>query len=140
MGKRPTKSTGSRPSIDLSAFPDFDLSTIQDLDLSTMEDLADGDIAVLAELVAMFKRNTNEALAKARAAIAAGQPDDLMRVAHTSIGFTASLGLTTMVPILRQIEQAAGLELPLALWVDELTPLVERWKQEFERIYEALRS
>ena len=125
MGARRRKSTGLRP---------------VPVDLNVIEELADGDTAAMAELVAMFQRHTIDAIAQARMAVATGQPQEVVRIVHTCIGFTASLGLTTMVPILRKIEHAARLEPPPTVWAEQLTQLVEKWEQDFERIYEVLRS
>jgi HPt (histidine-containing phosphotransfer) domain-containing protein len=125
MGARRRKSTRLQPA---------------PVDLSVIEELADGDIAAMAELVAMFKRHTIEAIAQARMAVAAGQPQEVVRTAHTCIGFTASLGLITMVPILREIEHAARQDPPPTAWAEELTQLLAKWQQDFERICEVLRS
>ncbi len=125
MGDRRRESTGLPPA---------------PIDLSVIEELANGDIAELAELVAMFKSHTTDAIAQARMAIDAQQPQEVARIVHTCIGFTASLGLTTMVPILRKIEHAALLEPPSTAWAEELTRLVAKWKQDFERIYKVLQS
>ncbi len=110
------------------------------IDLSVIEELADGNIAAMAELVTMFKSHTIDAIAQARMAVAAGQPQDVVRIAHTCIGFTASLGLTTIVPILREIEHAALLEPPPTAWAEEVTRLVAKWEQDFERVYKVLQS
>lgn len=115
-------------------------SGLPSIDLSVIEELADGDIAVMAELAAMFNRHTTGAIAKARIAIGTGNRQEVVRIAHTCIGFTASLGLTTMVPILREIDHAARLVPPPVAWAEELTRLVAKWEQDFERIYEVLRS
>lgn len=115
-------------------------STAAPIDLSTIEELADGDITLLSELAAMFKRHTSEAIAKVRMAIAARQLQDVAQIAHTCIGFTALLGLTTLVPILRQLEHVASLEPAPALWAEELTRLVAQWEQEFERVNQILLS
>ncbi|HXR36094.1 MAG TPA: hypothetical protein VN754_09120 [Candidatus Binataceae bacterium] len=110
------------------------------IDLSAIEDLADGDPAVEAELIAMFVRHTVEAIASGRCAIDSGQPQDIARIAHTCIGFTSTLGLTTLIPTLRALERATfapALENPAA---EELTQLIERWEREFQRVAQALHA
>jgi HPt (histidine-containing phosphotransfer) domain-containing protein len=119
MGDRRRESTGLPPA---------------PIDLSVIEELANGNIA------AMVKSHTTAAIAQARMAIDAEQAQEVARIVHTCIGFTASLGLTTMVPILREIEHAALLKPPPTALPEELTRLVAKWKQDFERIYEVLRS
>ena len=64
-----------------------------ELDLTAMEELADGDSAVLADLIATFVRHTADAIVNARTAIGAGNSVEAARIAHTCIGFTATIGI-----------------------------------------------
>ncbi|MGO9061362.1 MAG: hypothetical protein ACLQU2_28880 [Candidatus Binataceae bacterium] len=110
------------------------------IDLSTIEELADGDAAALTELTAMFRRHTIEAIAKARLAIGAGQMRNMAQVVHTCIGFTATLGLTTMVPILRQLEQTTVTEQLEKPRLKKLTRLLQEWEHEFARVQSVLQA
>jgi HPt (histidine-containing phosphotransfer) domain-containing protein len=106
-----------------------------ELDLTAMEELADGDSAVLADLIATFVRHTADAIVNARAAIGAGNSVEAARIAHTCIGFTATIGITAMVPTLRQLERAVRHD-----HRDETIHLLAEWERQFELIREALRA
>ena len=77
-----------------------------ELDLTTIEDLAEGDPNAVADLIAAFERHTNDGIGKVRDAIRSQQPLEAARTVHTCIGFTATLGITAMVPTLRGLERA----------------------------------
>jgi HPt (histidine-containing phosphotransfer) domain-containing protein len=78
-----------------------------DLDLSVIEDLADGDPVAMAEFVAIFKRNTADGIARVRHAIASGAFLEAAAATHTCIGFTATIGMTALLPAIRALESAA---------------------------------
>jgi HPt (histidine-containing phosphotransfer) domain-containing protein len=103
------------------------------IDLSAIEDLADGDPAVEADLIAMFLRHTVEGIGKLRAALSADQLAEAAGIAHTCIGFTATIGITALVPTLRELEQAAKAAQP-----DELTRLLAQWEREFDYVRRTL--
>ncbi len=105
------------------------------IDLSTIEDLAAGDPAVEADLIAMFVRHTVEGIANVRAAIGADQFDEAALVAHTCIGFTSTIGITALVPTLRELELATKTE----RW-EEVARLLALWEQEFEQMRQALQA
>jgi HPt (histidine-containing phosphotransfer) domain-containing protein len=104
-----------------------------EIDFSIIEDLAAGDPAAMDELVAMFVRHTTEGLAKVRAAIDAGDLDGVARAAHTCIGFTATLGVTGLVPTMRKLERAAQKKRRT-----DLMRLVAQWERDFEQARQAL--
>jgi HPt (histidine-containing phosphotransfer) domain-containing protein len=104
-----------------------------ELDLTAMEELADGDSAVLADLIATFVRHTADAIVDARAAIGAGNSAEAARIAHTCIGFTATIGITAMVPTLRELEQAVRQE-----HRKDAIRLLAEWERQFELIRQAL--
>lgn len=103
------------------------------IDLSTIEDLADGDPQVIAELIAMFVRHTGDAIAQVRAAVEAADFAQTARVAHTCIGFTASLGISDLVPTLRELERASK-----AGHREDVARCLARWECEFEQARRAL--
>jgi HPt (histidine-containing phosphotransfer) domain-containing protein len=104
-----------------------------ELDLTAMEELADGDSAVLADLIATFVRHTADAIVDAQAAIGAGNSVEAARIAHTCIGFTATIGITAMVPTLRGLERALRQE-----HREETIRLLAEWERQFELIRQAL--
>jgi hypothetical protein len=120
MGDEPTKPTVASPI---------------ELDLSAIEDLADGDPAVEADLIAMFVRHTIEGIAKVRAAIGADQLAEAAGIAHTCIGFTATIGIAVLVPTLRELARAIRDEQG-----QEITRLLAQWEREFEQVREALHA
>jgi HPt (histidine-containing phosphotransfer) domain-containing protein len=105
------------------------------IDLSTIDELAEGDPAVEADLIAMFVRHTAEGIAQVRAAIGADQLDEAARVAHKCIGFTATIGITVLVPTLRELERAIRDQQR-----EVATRLLAQWQREFDHIREALQA
>jgi len=103
------------------------------LDLSTIEDLADGDPAVQADLIGMFLRHTVEAIGKLRAAIDGDRFGEAAGIAHTARGFSATLGIMTLVPTLRELEQAARSPRPQERTGD-LSRLLAQWESEFDEL------
>lgn len=65
------------------------------------------DPAFLDELAAAYLADAPEQLAAARAAIAAGSVDDLIRPAHTLKSSSATLGATKLAGLARELEQGA---------------------------------
>ena len=80
------------------------------VDMDRMMDLTDGNNDSLRELVEMYFNQTNKQVAQMQAAIREGKPEDLRRVAHSCAGASATLGMTHLVPKLREMEKlgAAG--------------------------------
>lgn len=98
-----------------------------------LEDVAEGDPAAMAELIATFVRHTIDGIAKVRAAVDANRLTEVVLAVHTCVGFTATIGITGLVPTLRELERAAreGQR-------DDLARLLERWEQEFGQVQQAL--
>jgi hypothetical protein len=113
------------------------------IDLSVIDELADGDPIVMAELIEAFRRHTLDGIAKVRAAIArsgfseAAQSEAALAeaalIVHTCIGFTATLGITTMLPALRELERASK-----DRDAGDMLRSLARWEQEFEQILRSL--
>jgi HPt (histidine-containing phosphotransfer) domain-containing protein len=110
-------------------------AAIADIDLSEIEELAGGDPAMLSELIMMFVRHTLDAIEKTRGALADGKAPEAAIIAHTSIGFTAAIGVATMVPTLRALERAARIGPP-----EEIGRWLAQWECEFELVREALEA
>jgi CheY-like chemotaxis protein len=75
------------------------------VDMDRMRDLTDGNADGLRELVEMFLRQTHKQFDQMEAAISAGKADDVRRVAHSCAGASATLGMTHLVPKLRDLEK-----------------------------------
>ena len=66
-----------------------------------------GDVGFLAELIAEYRSDGTTRVADMRAALAAGEAEDLRRAAHTLKGSSASLGAVGLADACRAIEAAA---------------------------------
>jgi CheY-like chemotaxis protein/HPt (histidine-containing phosphotransfer) domain-containing protein len=83
------------------------------VDMDRMRDLTDGNADGLRELVEMFLKQTHKQFDQIQAAIRDGKPDEVRRVAHSCAGASATLGMTHLVPKLRDLEKlGASGELP----------------------------
>jgi signal transduction histidine kinase/HPt (histidine-containing phosphotransfer) domain-containing protein len=75
------------------------------VDLDRMKDLTDGNSDGLCELVEMYLKQTHKQFEQMDAAIRGGQADEVRRVAHSCAGASATLGMTHLVPKLRELER-----------------------------------
>ena len=75
------------------------------VDMDRMRDLTDGNADGLRELVEMFLKQTHKQFTQIEAAIRDGKADDVRRVAHSCAGASATLGMTHLVPKLRELEK-----------------------------------
>ena len=86
------------------------MSTSPALDEATLAQLFEAvgsDPAFLDELAEAYLADAPEQLLAARAAVAAGSPDDLVRPAHTLKSSSATLGAQTLAGLARELEQRA---------------------------------
>jgi len=75
------------------------------VDMDRINDLTDGNADSLRELVEMFLKQTHKQFDQIQAAIRDGKADDVRRVAHSCAGASATLGMTHLVPKLRELEK-----------------------------------
>ncbi len=75
------------------------------VDMTRMNDLTDGNQDSLRELVAMYFDQTQKQFVQMQEAISAGNADNVRRVAHSCAGASATLGMTHLVPHLRELEK-----------------------------------
>ncbi len=75
------------------------------VDMDRMRDLTDGNADGLRELVEMFLKQTHRQFDQIAAAIRDGKADEVRRVAHSCAGASATLGMTHLVPKLRELEK-----------------------------------
>jgi HPt (histidine-containing phosphotransfer) domain-containing protein len=73
--------------------------------MDRMKDLTDGNADGLRELVEMFLKQTHKQFDQIQAAIRDNKADDVRRVAHSCAGASATLGMTHLVPRLRDLEK-----------------------------------
>ena len=75
------------------------------VDLARLENLTGGDEAQVLELLELYLEQTPGTLERLKAALAAGNARDLERLAHNSVGASASCGIVGMVPLMRTLER-----------------------------------
>jgi signal transduction histidine kinase/HPt (histidine-containing phosphotransfer) domain-containing protein len=105
------------------------------VDLARMNDLTDGNMDSLRELVEMYFTQTQKQFVQMREAIRDGKADAVRRVAHSCAGASATLGMTHLVPRLRELEKlgASGT-------LTEAGRICEDAAGEFERVREFLKT
>ena len=89
----------------MPAAPAANTSAEPPVDMDRMTDLTDGNADNLRELVDMFLKQTQKQFVQIQAAIRDGKADDVRRVAHSCAGASATLGMTHLVPKLRELEK-----------------------------------
>jgi HPt (histidine-containing phosphotransfer) domain-containing protein len=115
--------------------PAVNASAEPPVDMDRMTDLTDGNTESLRELVDMFLKQTHKQFAQMQAAIREGKADDVRRVAHSCAGASATLGMTHLVPKLRELEKlGASGALPGA------DKLCEEAVREYGRVQEFLKT
>jgi CheY-like chemotaxis protein/HPt (histidine-containing phosphotransfer) domain-containing protein len=98
------------------------------VDMERLMEFAGGDMDNLAELVGIYLKQTTEQLESLRAALRSQNAPQVASVAHSCAGASATCGMVTIVPVLRQLERAGhGNDLARA------SELLARAQQEFER-------
>jgi CheY-like chemotaxis protein len=75
------------------------------VDMERMNDLTDGNQDSLRELVEMYLKQTHKQFDQMRAAIRNQDAAEIRRVAHSCAGASATLGMTRLVPRLRELEK-----------------------------------
>jgi CheY-like chemotaxis protein len=112
-----------------------DASTDAPVDLVRMNDLTDGNLENLRELVEMYFNQTQKQFVQMREAIRDGKADAVRRVAHSCAGASATMGMTYLVPRLRELEKlgASGT-------LTDAGAICETAAREFERVREFLKT
>ena len=105
------------------------------VDLARMNDLTDGNLDNLRELVEMYFVQTQKQFVQLREAIRDGKADQVRRVAHSCAGASATMGMTQLVPRLRDLEKlgASGT-------LTDAGKICETAAGEFERVREFLKA
>jgi CheY-like chemotaxis protein/HPt (histidine-containing phosphotransfer) domain-containing protein len=81
------------------------LSAEPPVETDRLNSLVDGDMDSLRELIELYLSQTTKQLAQLEAAVRANQADEVRRVAHSCAGASATLGMTRLVPMLRELEK-----------------------------------
>jgi CheY-like chemotaxis protein len=75
------------------------------VDMDRLNDLTDGNADSYRELVELYNRQTAQQLEQIQNAIRANDTAEVRRVAHSCAGASATLGMTRLVPMLRDLEK-----------------------------------
>jgi CheY-like chemotaxis protein len=117
-----------------AVLPDLGATGIP-VDMDRLLDLTDGNDDSLRELVEMYFKQTTNQFEQLQSAVAAPDADAMRRVAHSCAGASATLGMTHLVPRLRELEKlgASGT-------VAGANEILEVASREYQRIKEFLKT
>ena len=108
--------------------PAVEESAPSPVDMERLLDLTDGSNDNLRELTEMYLKQTTQQMEQMHQAVMAGEHDKLRRVAHSCAGSSATLGMTRLVPLLRDLEKM-GLEGNLTRAADCLSLAASEYHQ-----------
>jgi CheY-like chemotaxis protein/HPt (histidine-containing phosphotransfer) domain-containing protein len=103
------------------------------VDIERLRDVSGDDEEQMQELIELYLGQMSENIEKLKAAVEDNNPVELKRIAHTSLGSSATCGMNAVVSLLRDLEQNEYTNLG-----NEATPLITQVEREFERIKEFL--
>lgn len=86
----------------VAAAPDSEASPVE---MDRLMDLGGGDAESLCELVELYFKQTLGQLAQLETAVQADKAEEVRQVAHSCAGASATLGMTRLVPLLRELER-----------------------------------
>jgi CheY-like chemotaxis protein/HPt (histidine-containing phosphotransfer) domain-containing protein len=75
------------------------------VDIERLKEISDGSPERLRELIGLYFSQAEELIIGTGAAIAAGSPKEVTRLAHKLAGSSLSCGMTAIVPSLQELEQ-----------------------------------
>ncbi len=78
------------------------------VEMDRLNDLTDGNADNLRELVDMYFKQTTGQFEQLKAAIAGSRADEVRRVAHSCAGASATLGMTRLGQLMRDLEKAGA--------------------------------
>jgi CheY-like chemotaxis protein len=99
------------------------------VDLERLLEFTDGNPDNLRELVTLYLNQSGEQIEQLEAAVQAGAPADVRRLAHSCAGASATCGMRRLVPLLRELERQ-GIEEKLT----NASDLSQQAAREFECI------
>lgn len=82
-------------------------SASSEIDLTRFRELSDGDPQGFRDLVELYLSKTTEQLNDLEKAIYAKTPSPVARMAHSLVGANLMVGMTTLIPMLRELESSA---------------------------------
>ncbi len=75
------------------------------VDMDRLNSLVDGDPGGLRELIELYLKQTTQQISQLEAGVRTRNADEVRRVAHSCAGASATLGMTRLVPMLRDLEK-----------------------------------
>jgi CheY-like chemotaxis protein/HPt (histidine-containing phosphotransfer) domain-containing protein len=105
------------------------------VDMERLLDFTNGDPESLRELATLYIEQTATQVEQIAAAVQAGAPGEVRRVAHSCAGASATCGMRRLVPLLRELERLG--------YEEKLTNAAELSRQvgdEFQRIRSFLQA
>src|ERR1019366_2079497 len=105
------------------------------VDMERLLDFTNGDPESLRELATLYIEQTATQVEQIAAAVQAGAPGEVRRVAHSCAGASATCGMRRLVPLLRELERQG--------YEEKLTNAAELSRQvgdEFRRIRDFLQA
>jgi len=105
------------------------------VDLERLNEFAGGNSENFNELVTLYVKQTSEQLGQIRVALGEPDAERASRLAHSCAGASATCGMIAIVPLLRQVEHAAG-----EGKVQEAAQLLPAIVREFERLQSYLQT
>ena len=105
------------------------------VDVERLMEFSDGTTESLRELINLYLDQTRKQLDQLQAAVTTGNAPEVRRIAHSSSGASATCGMVTMAPLLRELEQ-----LGMSEQLDGAAGLATQCEQEFTRVREKLES
>ena len=103
------------------------------VEMDRLNSLTDNNAENLRELVELYCRQTSQQFAQIDAAIAANQPAEVRRVAHSCIGSSATLGMMRLGQLMRRLEQAGA-----AGTLTNALPICEDARREYQAVKQFL--
>jgi len=105
------------------------------VDVERLMEFSDGTAESLRELINLYLDQTRKQLDQLQAAVTAGNAPEVRRIAHSSAGASATCGMITMAPLLRELEHLGVQEK-----LDGAPELTAQCEREFARVREKLIS
>jgi two-component system sensor histidine kinase/response regulator len=125
------RTTGAAPA-DAVSKPGIEASLV---DLQQLREAAGGDPEAVLGLVGTYLRETDDLMGRLRTAIGSGAAKEMGQIAHGCAGSSAQLGLASVVPIFRRLE-----EMSKQGRLTDTADLVEELERELERARVFLRA
>ena len=105
------------------------------VDVERLMEFSDGTTESLRELINLYLDQTRKQLDLLQTAVTTGNAPEVRRIAHSSAGASATCGMVTMAPLLRELEHL-GVEEKL----DGAPELTAQCEKEFIRVREQLEA